>query len=127
MKHRKLRIAWSMGSGIACALLIAAAYFFQLAYPPTPKPPLSGRLWDFRFTRRQTLITQSFDDWSGDSLSRYVERRKLRTIDYFGFSRQSTGMHYLWTVPHWSLVVISMVVGYWVPLVISLMRTVAGK
>jgi hypothetical protein len=125
---RALRIAWSVAWGIACVLLIAAACFFHPAYPPSPKPPQpDGHCWNFRFTQSQTLITETFDDWTGDWRRRYAERRKLRTIDYLGFNRQAIGSQYLWAIPHWFPVALSMIAGYWAPTVLSFARRLATR
>ncbi len=110
MKHRKLRIAWSVGSGIVCALLLATAYITQPSSPvppPTPTGPDSSH-WDFKFTK---LITATLPGQPG------VDRRKIRMIDLWGFSRQWTSYGLLLAIPHWLPVAVSMMAGYWIPVV----------
>jgi hypothetical protein len=131
MKHRKLRIAWSVVFGFACTFLIATAYIVQNSRPGAPPPPPmlgpNDSHWDFLFTRSQTHITETFHDYSGDWMGRFAERRKLRTIDYLGFNRQATGGQYLWAIPHWFPIAVSMIAGYLAPTVLSFARRLAAR
>jgi hypothetical protein len=130
MKHRKLRIAWSVAWGIACALLLVTAYIARPTSPSLPSSPQPyGSSWSFRFNRDQTLITETYHDWSDDDdwMRRYAERRKSPTIDYLGFNRQSLGSQYLWTIPHWFPVALSMIAGYWAPAVLSFALRLAKR
>jgi hypothetical protein len=110
------------GVGIACVILFAIAYLFQRAGPTPPPTWMTaiGSRWDFRLTKSQTLITGTFNQPD-------VDRRRIRTIDIFGFSRQGTFHQLLLAIPHWFPLALSMIAGYWTPTILSIARTMAAR
>jgi hypothetical protein len=123
MRSRKLRIAWSVGWGVACILFIAIAYTLQKPNPSPPPATRNSMHWEFKLSPSKTLITGTYP-------AEFVlgtDRRKMRTIDYVGFSRQSTWHHLLLTVPHWFPVALSMAVGYWTPAFLTFARAAIAR
>src|SRR3954467_11232338 len=101
MTFRKLRIAWSVGCGIACVLLIALwiRSYWHIDIIETRKPfPASAVGSGFGITLARLYKEPMSPQWSVRTYST-KNQEKMETI--FGFSVDSSAFEFVITFPHW--------------------------
>ena len=121
MRSRKLRIALSAISALACALLIALWHSLQQQGAPPPLLGIDETNWDVRLGRSQFLLTALLPMKSSPYLV------NMRTIDFLGFNRQGTRRELLVAIPYWFPIALSATLAYWLPLAMSVVLAAATR
>jgi hypothetical protein len=104
MKHRKLRIAWSVAWATICFALTALwiAVIINLDwFVPVPRPPSgNGTDWNLRLGHSQFRLTLTMPD-------RNLDLREMRRINLLGFDWQGTWKQISLAIPYWFPILLS--------------------